>query len=300
MCVCVRHRGVMDLQEYFQRIGFSGPFEKPDLSTLQQVHRQHVMSIPFENLCFHSQEQFSSELPQIYSKLVQQRRGGCCYESNQLLLWVLEQMGYTCSFLGARVYNFCTQDFSEKAAHLIVRVEVEGSSYVADTSFGLADQILEPLELVSGKEQPQPGGTFCLRQDGDMWTLDRTARQPHIPNEEFSKSSLVIRTLVNKVFCFTLEPRKLDDFRAIGEFVTTSPKSIYTNKSLCSIMTPTGYRSLVGWVYVEVTFAYQEKFDLMDMRRITDDEVQDLLREKFGLPTIPKLQLKNNRGAFVM
>ncbi|XP_063048163.1 arylamine N-acetyltransferase 2-like [Engraulis encrasicolus] len=148
-------------------------------------------------------------------------------------------------------------------------VEVEGSSYIADTSFGLADQILEPLELVSGKEQPQPGGTFCLRQDGgNTWTLDRTVRPPQIPNEEFAKSSLVIRIPVNKVFCFTLEPRKLDDLRAIGEF--------------------------------EVTFAYQEKFDLMDMRRITYDEVQDLLREKFGLPTIPKLQLKNNRGVFVM
>ncbi|KAL2083211.1 hypothetical protein ACEWY4_020984 [Coilia grayii] len=290
----------MDLQEYFLRIGFSGPFERPDLPALQLVHRLHVMTIPFENLCAHSQEQVSTELTQIFSKLVHQRRGGCCYESNLLFAWVLGQMGYTYTVLGARIYNFQLKAFSQLEGHLIIRVEVAGRSYIADVSFGLADQIWEPLELVSGKEQPQPGGTFCLKEDGDTWVLERTTRTPLVRNKAFANSNLVVRSPVNIIFCFTLQPRQLKDFHAAVNFLTTSPKSLYTNKSMCSLVTPTGYRALVGWVYLEVTFAYQEKFDLMEMRRITEAEVQDVLRERFGLPTIPNLQLRDNRVSAIL
>ncbi|KAL2083212.1 hypothetical protein ACEWY4_020985 [Coilia grayii] len=284
----------MDLQEYFQRIGFSGPFERPDLPALQLVHRLHVMTIPYENLSLHSQEQVTMELSQVFSKLVHQRRGGWCCESNLLFSWVLDQMGYTYTILGARVYSHHSQDFSELEEHIIIRVEVAGGSYIADVSFGLADQIWEPLELVSGKEQPQLSGTFCLKEKGDTWLLEKTSRTLFIPNVDFARFNLS-RGPVNPVFCFTLEPRQLEDFHATAHFLQTNPKSVYTNKSICSLATPTGYRALVGWVYSEVTFAYQETFDLMEICHITDAEVQDFLREKFGLPIIPNLALKNNK-----
>lgn len=39
----------MDRQRYLQHIGFAG-IPKPDLLTLQQLHRCHMLSVPFENL----------------------------------------------------------------------------------------------------------------------------------------------------------------------------------------------------------------------------------------------------------
>ncbi|XP_076149016.1 arylamine N-acetyltransferase, pineal gland isozyme NAT-3-like [Alosa pseudoharengus] len=290
----------MDLQEYFQRIGFSGPFEKPDLASLQLVHRLHVLSIPFENLSLHSGQQNSMELPLVFNKLVHQRRGGWCCESNLLFSWALGQMGYAHTALGARVYHPQQQDFSAREGHLINRVDVAGRSYLADVSFGLADQIWEPLELVSGKDQPQPAGTFRLKEDGGTWVLEKTSRTPLIPNEAFAKSSLLDRSLTSPVFCFTLEPRQPGDFHAAAHFLQTASDSLYTNKSICSLPTATGYRALIGLIYCEVTFCYQEEFDLMEMRKITDAEAQDILREKFGMPPIHNLKLKNNKINYTM
>ncbi|XP_012684224.2 arylamine N-acetyltransferase, pineal gland isozyme NAT-3-like [Clupea harengus] len=290
----------MDLQEYFQRIGFSGPFERPDLPTLLLVHRLHVMSIPFENLSMHSGQQASMELPLVFDKLVRQRRGGWCCENNLLFSWALGQMGYTHTILGARVHNPHLPGFSEREGHLINRVEVAGGSYIADVSFGVSSQIWEPLELVSGKEQPQPPGTFRLKEDGGTWVLEKTARPPLIPNEAFAKSSLVDRRGTKDLYCFSLEPRQPEDFHAASHYYQTAPESLFTNKSICSLQTPTGFRALIGWVYSEVTFGYQEEFDLMEMRDITDAEVQDVLREKFGMPTVNNLKLKNNQISYTL
>ncbi|XP_062381224.1 arylamine N-acetyltransferase, pineal gland isozyme NAT-3-like isoform X2 [Sardina pilchardus] len=296
-CVC-DYMCRMDLQEYFQRIGFSGAFERPDLATLQLVHRLHVLNVPFENLSLHSGQQNSMELPLIFSKLVRQRRGGWCCENNLLFSWALGQMGYQHTTLGARVYNPQQQDFSAQEGHLINKVDVAGRSYIADVSFGVSYQIWEPLELVSGKEQSQPPGTFCLKEDDGTWVLEKTARTPLIPNEAFAKSSLVDRSRTKVVYCFTLEPRRPEDFHAASHFLQTDPDSLFTNKSICSLQTPTGFRALIGWVYSEVTFGYQEEFDLMEMRNVTDAEVQGILTEKFGMPPVHNLTLKSEKVCY--
>ncbi|XP_041930734.1 arylamine N-acetyltransferase, pineal gland isozyme NAT-3-like isoform X1 [Alosa sapidissima] len=296
--IIYRLRCRMDLQEYFQRIGFSGPFEKPDLATLQLVHRLHVLSIPFENLSLHSGQQNSMELPLVFNKLVRQRRGGWCCESNLLFSWALGQMGYAHTMLGARVHQPQQQDFSAREGHLINRVDVAGRSYITDVSFGVSCQIWEPLELTSGKEQPQAAGMFRLKEDHATWVLEKTSRTPLVPNEAFATSSLVDRSRTRVIYCFTLEPRRPEDFHAAAQFYQTAPDSLFTNKSICSLQTPTGFRALIGWVYSEVTFGYQEEFDLMEMRNITDAEVQDVLREKFGMPPVHNLKLKSEKVCY--
>lgn len=290
----------MDLQEYFQRIGFSGPFERADLLTLRLVHRLHVLSIPFENLSLHSGQCNSMELQLVFSKLVQEHRGGWCCESNLLFSWALGQMGYVHTTLGARVYNTQQQTFSACEGHLVNRVEVDGRSYLADVSFGVSLQIWEPLELESGKDQVQPPGTFRLKEDGGTWVLEKMSRTPLIPNEAFAKSSLVDRSPTKTIYCFTLEPRQPHYFQATAHFLQTAPDSLFTNKSICSLQTPAGFRALIGSVYSEVTYGHQGEFDLMEMCEVTDAEVQDILKEKFGMPPVHNLNLKNNKVCYTI
>lgn len=288
----------MDLQEYFRRIGFSGVYEKPDLATLRTVHKLHVMSIPFENLSIHCGERNTLDLQVVYGKLVRSRRGGWCCENNQLFSWVLKEMGYKYTTLGAKVFNTLRNDFNLSESHLINMVEIEGKPYITDVSFGVSCQVWHPLEMIAGKDQRQPAGIFRLLSDGETWTLEKTARKPLIQNADFASSSLINKRLTKTMYTFTLTPRGTDHFLNTTEHLQTSPDSLFTQKSICSLQTPTGFKALIGWTYSEVTFVPEEDADIFEMRDVDDSEIETILREKFNIVLVNKLTPINNKAAF--
>lgn len=290
----------MNLEEYFKRIGFHGPFEKPDLATLRMIHNQHVMSIPFENLSIHCGEKIIMDLELIFNKIVRSNRGGWCSENNYLFSWVLKEMGYDPITLGSRVFNNSKNEFNPMDTHLINKVTIDGTEYIADVSFGFSGQLWYPLELVSGKDQPQPPGVFRLTEDGDYWIIEKTGGKPLVLNQDFANSSLVNKNTTRRFYCFNLNPRGVDHFLKTTHFLQTDPNVLFTNKSLCSLQTATGFRGLIGWTFSEVTYNYQEDYDLMDMKDIPDDQVENLLKEKFNVILVNKLVPKNNKISYTM
>ncbi|XP_070763516.1 arylamine N-acetyltransferase, pineal gland isozyme NAT-10-like [Enoplosus armatus] len=290
----------MNLEEYFKRIGFHGSFDKPDLATLKLIHKQYVMSVPFENLSVHCGERIIMDLEIIFNKIVRGCRGGWCLENNFLFGWALREMGYDTTTLGSTVFCSASNDFYTTETHLINKVIIDGKAYIADVSFGVSSQMWEPLELVSGKDQPQAAGVFHLTDKGDSWLLEKTGRKPEVLNPDFAKSSLVNRKETRQIYCFTLVPREADHFFEINNTLQTDPTSLFLHKSICSLQTPTGFRVLVGWTYSEVTYKPEEGVDVLDMRDITDDEIEETLREKFNVKLQNKLQSVNKKVCYTI
>ncbi|XP_076877603.1 arylamine N-acetyltransferase, pineal gland isozyme NAT-3-like [Brachyhypopomus gauderio] len=285
----------MDLKEYFKRVGFSGPFERPDLATLCTVHKLHVMMVPFENLSLHCGERNTMDLLVIYDKIVRSHRGGWCCENNFLFSWALKEMGYKCNILGSKVFDTHNNDFDSMESHLINLIEIDGKSYIADVGYGTWGQLWHPIELIAGKDQPQPPGVFRLLNDGERWTLEKTGRKPMVLNEASTNRSRINKPLTKTMYSFTLMPRSPCDFLEAVEYLQTSPESMYTHKSLCSLQLPTGYRALIGWTYVEVTFNPEDDVDLFDMKDIPDAEIEMILRERFHVTLVHKLTPKNDK-----
>ncbi|XP_006779825.1 arylamine N-acetyltransferase, pineal gland isozyme NAT-10-like isoform X1 [Neolamprologus brichardi] len=290
----------MNLEEYFKRIGFHGSYDKLDLATLKLIHRQHIMSIPFENLSIHCGEKITMDLEVIFNKMVRSSRGGWCLENNSLFGWVLRQMGYDTTTLGSRVFDTTGGEHHSEETHLINKVIIDGKAYIADVSFGVSLQLWEPLELISGKEQSQAAGVFRLIDKGDVWMLEKTGRKPEVPNPEFAKSSLLDKKQKKVIYSFTLEPREPYHFSQVNHDLQTDPTSLFINKSICSLQTPTGFRALVGWTYSEVTFKPEEGVDVYDMRNVTDDELEEILREKFNVKLQNKLQAVNKKACYTL
>ncbi|KAG7482981.1 arylamine N-acetyltransferase, pineal gland isozyme NAT-10-like [Solea senegalensis] len=282
-------RKKMDLEGYFARIGFIGSYEELDLATLKQIHKQHVMSIPFENLSIHSGERNIIDLEVIYNKIVVSNRGGYCLENNLLFGWVLREMGYNTTTLSSRVFNSALNDFNVRESHLINKIVIDGKSYIADVSFGVSSQILEPLELISGEEQHGPTGIFRLIDEEGVWVLEKTCRKK-VVRPEFAESTLIDRKQTKQIYCFDLTPREADYFFEINDILQTDPDSLFTNKSICSLQTPTGFRALIGLTYSEVTFKPEEGVDDVDMRDIAEDEIEKILKEKFNVKLKNKLK----------
>lgn len=290
----------MNLEEYFKRIGFHGSYDKPDLATLKVIHKLHILSIPFENLSIHCGERIIMDLEVIFNKVVRSSRGGWCLENNFLFGWVLRQMGFNTTTLSSRVFNNILGDFGALDSHLINKVIIDGKPYIADVSFGVSSQVREPLELVSGKDQPQEAGVFHLLDKGDIWVLEKTGRKPRVVNPEFAKSSLVNRKETKPIYCFTLEPRQAEYFLENSNKLQTDPASLFTNKSICSLQTPTGFKALIGWIYSEVTYKPEEGVDNLDMRDVTDDEVEQILREQFNIKLQNKLKPVSNKSFYTL
>uniref|UniRef100_A0A3P9ICA4 arylamine N-acetyltransferase n=1 Tax=Oryzias latipes TaxID=8090 RepID=A0A3P9ICA4_ORYLA len=290
----------MKLEEYFQRIGFRGSRDKADLATLKAIHKLHVMSIPFENLSIHCGERNIMDLELIFNKLVRSKRGGWCLENNYLFGWVLREMGFNTTTFGANVFSSALNDYVPVENHLINQVMIDGKAYIADVSFGVSSQVLEPLELISEKDQPQAPGVFCLTNNGDTWVLEKSARKPEVMNPDFAKSTLINRKEKYAIYKFTLASREAEHFRVQNDNLQTNPSSLFTNKSICSLQTPTGFRALVGWTFSEVTYKPEEGVDLIDMRDVPDDEIENVLREKFNVLLTNKLKPRNLKASYTI
>jgi N-hydroxyarylamine O-acetyltransferase len=76
---------------YAQRIGVELP-AAVDAGSLRDLHRAHLLAVPFENLSIHLAERISLAAPDLVDKIVRRRRGGFCYELNGLFALLPEAL----------------------------------------------------------------------------------------------------------------------------------------------------------------------------------------------------------------
>lgn len=125
----------MDLDAYFRRIDYNGPFA-PNLGALDRIVDAHVRAIPFENLDVLLGRGIRLTPEALQDKLIAQQRGGYCFEQNGLLLLVLHAMGFDVTPLSARVRYLRPRDVTPPRTHLFLRVTIDGVPWVADVGVG--------------------------------------------------------------------------------------------------------------------------------------------------------------------
>lgn len=151
------------LNSYLKRIGYQGP-QTPTLEVLRNVHRQHVLSIAYENLDVVLQRPVDRSIDHIHNKLVIEKRGGWCYEMNGLLGWALTQLGFNVTQLSGGVMRKEHGD-AAYGNHLLLRIDFDANAertnqtWLADV--GLGDGLLEPIPLIAGSHN-QNNATFSL------------------------------------------------------------------------------------------------------------------------------------------
>ncbi|XP_078080549.1 arylamine N-acetyltransferase 2-like [Mustelus asterias] len=273
----------MNLSEYFTRIGYSGPDNKPDLETLSKLLEKHITSIPYDNLGMHCGETIILDMETIFDKLVRNNRGGCCIEHNGLFHWVLKEMGYNVKIVAARLYKPPNEKYESYPSHAFLWVTMDTKNYVTDVGFLTSYQMRQPLELVSGKEQTQLPGTYRLTEDNSIWYLDKLERKLHIEGQSNVNPSPMNQLAYQKVLCFNQKPCTLEDFEEKINYLLTSPRSFFTNMSFACFQTANGFKSLKGTTYSEEIFKGKDGIDLRISRTLTDTELQSVIKETFNL-----------------
>lgn len=170
----------MDLQAYFDRIGYSGP-ARPDLQTLCAVHRAHLLAIPYENLDVQLGRPLNTDPAAAFDKIVTRRRGGWCYEMNGLLGAALEEIGFDVTRLAGGVMRVVRGD-EIVGNHLVLRVDLD-EPWIADVGFG--DGGREPIRLAEAAFESD-GFPLRLERLDDHWWRYHNHEHGGAPSFDFT------------------------------------------------------------------------------------------------------------------
>lgn len=148
------------MSQLAEKIKESGYAESwPPVKQLSFILEKFAEWFPFENVdvLTGNEEIITPEF--LTKKMVQTQRGGLCYETNALLLLVLQEFGFDAELGAATVNN--DGKWALEHTHALVLLQLNDGKYIADSGFGnrLA---LSPLKL-DGPEVISPAGTFRLR-----------------------------------------------------------------------------------------------------------------------------------------
>lgn len=247
----------MNVPAYFERIGYAGTMT-PTVEALIDLHRAHMLTVPFENLDIGLGRKVICNETAFVRKIVDQRRGGFCYELNGAFAALLREIGFQVTLLSARVSREDGSD-SPEFDHLTLRVDLD-EPWLADVGFG--DSFVEPLRLKAGSEQPQYGWIYRLVERQGSFDMERR------------ESGGVWK----RQYSFKVLPRLLEEFAPMCHYHQTSPESHFTRRSICSKATPWG-RITVADRSLIVTCNGEKQESIL----ASDEEWRRGLKENFGV-----------------
>ena len=255
----------LNFDNYFARIGYAGP-RAPTLEVLQAIHRLHPRAIPFENLNPLTRRAVKLDLESVETKLVDDHRGGYCFEQNTLLANVLQELGFRVTPLIGRVLWGREPDAVTPRTHMVLRIDLDNEAWIADVGLGSVT-LTSPLRLSPGLAQRTDLGVFRLADASrDALYLEVQAR-----DESWSRA-----------YRFDLHPVEWIDYETSNWYTSTSPEAIFaSNLIVCRVLSGTRLTLLND----QVNERAADGSLIGEQRLASADELAACLRERFGLNT---------------
>lgn len=245
----------MDLSAYLQRIKYTGPVE-PSLDTLNALHHQHLLNIPYENIDVQMGVPLDFDPERIFDKLVTRRRGGWCYEMNGLLSWALGEIGFEVTRMSGAVMREVQGD-QQRGNHLVIEVMLD-EPYLADV--GLGDGARFPMPIREGTYK-QGGLEYGLEKLSDGFWRFHNHKHSNV-----------------RSFDFRHEPASESELATKCQWLQTNPESPFRMLLITQKFGPGEVHVQFGKVYGHITPEGVERREILSI-----DEMHDHYRGVFGL-----------------
>ena len=180
-----------------------------------------MLTVPFENLDIHLGKQIILDNRLFYKKIVEEKRGGYCYELNGCFSWLLKRIGFRVSTLSAKVARN-NGGFSPDFDHMTLLVSGK-ERLLVDVGFG--DSFTTPKSIDAKDPELDHGHSYRISE----WNKARVLSRRSSSNSSWQPQ-----------YVFSLRPRKLSEFEARNRYQQTSPKSHFTQHRVISRLTRTG------------------------------------------------------------
>ena len=225
----------MHADAYLDRIGLdlTADAATPDRATLARVLEAHVTGVPFENLAIvgdpHGEREgdgVSLSVPDLYRKMVEDGRGGFCFELNGLLTWLLRELGYDADRCAARIGGGDDSLGRPPANHHTTVVHLDRPLLV-DAGTG-TPQVREPVPLDGTVVDDAAGVSWRVApDDAPLSDFALWLREPG--DDDWRRR-----------YRFRVTPRELSFFEATCEFLAGEPDGTFTSGPIVQRSTAEG------------------------------------------------------------
>lgn len=209
----------VDIDAYFARVGYTGGREA-SLQNLREIVRRHTETIPFEDLNPLTGKAVDLDAVALQRKLIDDRRGGYCFEQNLLLSNVLQQLGYHVTGLAARVMWNLPDAMVLPRTHMLLLVELAGEPCIVDVGFG-GLTLTGVLRLQAGLEQTTPHEPFRFIRPA---------------------TSFIMQAWVHSEWCslysFDLQEQTQADYEVANWYTSAHPTSRFVNNLIAARTLP--------------------------------------------------------------
>ena len=238
---------------YLAALGLERSAPTPGL--LAEVIRRHVATFAFTSIG----PQLGDDLPlahaSLHDRIVVRRRGGYCFEQNGLLFEVLQDLGYDCRLVLARV--LLSGNRHPGLTHRITVVALDGIDHVVDVGFG-----------APGPHLPVP---FDGTEVGSAWRRFRVVepRAGHWHMQDQAEGEW------RSLYRFELLEYGPSDCE-VGHFYShRHPKAAFVTALVASVIREDEVRSLRNrdyWVMTPEGVRQQQVVDAQGLRRLLADD----------------------------
>jgi N-hydroxyarylamine O-acetyltransferase len=251
-----------ELQQYLQRIQCES-LDADSLQSLQRVHQQHALHIPFENLNPWLGVPVLLTREALLQKLVSHRRGGYCFEHNLLLGHVLTTLGFTVQGLAARVVWMQPPGIIAARTHMTLLITLNHTRYLADVGFG-GMTLTSPLLLDTDTSQTTSHENFRIQQNGQVYTL-----------------AVLLNDVWQDMYRFDLSPQQYPDYEMANWFVASYPGSRFVNNLIAAKVDADGRHTLQNSLYTR----HYLKGESEKSTLASPAAVREVLEERFRIDT---------------
>jgi len=234
---------------------------EPTLAGVRRLVAAHALAIPFENLDAVLGRGVDLSPEAVFAKLVEQRRGGWCFEQNLLLGMALRHLGLEVADHAGQVLWFRPPGHGGPRTHRLLLVDIEGRRYVADAGFG-AVTLTDVLALEPDVEQVTSHETFRFIREGAIW-----------------RQEVRLRDEWRTTYRFDLCPWWPDDFAPVNYQLAHDPKSQFVQAVNLARVLPQGRLGLR-----DAEFTRRAPDGTPQTRTLRDvDEMLGVIEGEFGI-----------------
>jgi N-hydroxyarylamine O-acetyltransferase len=248
----------MDTEKYLRRIGIEHANFLVNEESLRFLQTQHLLSVPFENLDIHWKRPILLDTDRFYRKIVEEKRGGFCYELNGLFCELLNETGFPSRMISARVAHQ-SGGFSAEYDHMAILTRLGDEEFLVDVGFGAFTA--EPLRFVADVEQRDETGVFTIRKYDEYFEVAKK-------DGSSWQSEYIFKDLA----------RDLAEFTEMCNHHQTSPESHFTRGKVCSIMLEGGRKTLTDKKYIETRNGEKRETNVS-----SEDEFNEILAREFEI-----------------
>ncbi len=257
----------VDVKQTLDRISYTGS-RQTTLSVLAALQQAFLLTVPFENLDIHQARPILLEPGAAEHKIVEEKRGGFCYESNGLFHRLLETLNFRVRMCSAQMMG--KHSLSPVYDHMVLTAEIDEHEYLVDVGNG--ESVRTPMQLDSGLVSTTP--------EGKMYRIGKFEGMPTLEVRTSDKPTWQTRFVVNPIAC------RLEDFRDRCQFHQTSEESLFTGQPLVTLALREGRATLTGR-----TLKVLQRNRLITQQEIhSDEEYHACLQTQFGIYLHKKIE----------